>query len=107
MAVPPKGTQQALKDQFKRTAGAFWADTSVVIERADSWKFHAEFDTVEKCGSFAKRIAQIMGKPLRQWLRQTLLTLSDEKPAVLGATITDNESSNNFRLLGIEAYPSE
>ena len=69
MAVPPKGTQQALKDQFKRTAGAFWADTSVVIEGADSWKFHAEFDTVEKCGSFAKRIAQIMGKPLRQWLR--------------------------------------
>ena len=72
MAVPAKGTQQALKDQFKRTAAAFWADKSVVIEGADTWKFHAEFDTVGKCGSFAKRIAQILGKPLRQWLRSNV-----------------------------------
>ena len=76
MAVPPKGTQQALKDQFKRIAGDFWADTSAVVGGADTWKFHAEFDTVEKCGSFAKRIAQILGKPLRQWLRRNRADVS-------------------------------
>ena len=56
LATPPPGVQ----DWIKGVAKAFSAGSFQLTEGRTFCQFHIEFDTIEKAGSFAKAMANVL-----------------------------------------------